>query len=58
MCPDAYLVCMYGGDRVLVRCSLVGIAPTHNAVSGRSGFLFRWSIVSRWCLYKIRRISY
>ena len=38
------MVCMYGGDCVLVRCSLVGITSTHTsltlAVHGRSGFLF------------------
>ena len=32
MCPDSYLVCMYGGDRVLVRCGLVSIASTHPAM--------------------------
>ena len=46
-------MCMYSGDRVL--------APTPALIAlevrGRTGFLFRWTIVSRWCLYKIRRIS-
>ena len=47
MCLDSWLVCMYGGNQVLVWC--VGIASTHQpqpyiialTVRDRSGFLFR-----------------
>ena len=40
MCLDSWLVCMYGGDRVLVRCGLVTYTSLALAVRGRSGFLF------------------
>ena len=40
-------MCMCGGDRVLVQPQL------HFVVHFRSGFLFRWTIISRGVLYKI-----
>lgn len=45
---------MYGGERVLVLPTSALIAL---AVRGRTGFPFRWTIVSRCVLYEIRRIS-
>ena len=54
MCPDSWLVCMYGGDRVLVPTpTLIALAVRGRSVNGHADLE---SIVSRHNAYTFRML--